>query len=43
MLELLERKQTLTRNQWKIIGTANLGDMLDVFDLFLIGQLVGRG
>ena len=37
MLELLERQKTLTVNQWKIIATANLGDMLDFFDLFLIG------
>lgn len=37
MLERLERQQTLTRNQWKIIATANLGDMLDFFDFFLIG------
>src|SRR2546425_11599570 len=37
MLELLERQKTLTINEWKIIATANLGDMLDFFDLFLIG------
>src|SRR6266436_1377818 len=37
MLELLDRQKTLTANQWKIIGTANLGDMLDFFDFFLIG------
>jgi MFS transporter, putative metabolite:H+ symporter len=37
MLELLERQKKLTRNQWKIIATANLGDMLDFFDFFLIG------
>jgi MFS transporter, putative metabolite:H+ symporter len=37
MLELLERQKTLTVNQWKIIATANLGDMLDFFDFFLIG------
>ncbi len=37
MLELLERQTKLTKNQWKIIATANLGDMLDFFDFFLIG------
>jgi putative MFS transporter len=40
MLELLERQKTLTRNQWKIIATANLGDMLDFFDFFLIGYVL---
>jgi putative MFS transporter len=37
MLEILDRQKTLTANQWKIIATANLGDMLDFFDFFLIG------
>ncbi|HTC19141.1 MAG TPA: MFS transporter [Stellaceae bacterium] len=37
MLELLERQQKLTGNQWKIAGAATLGDMLDFFDFFLIG------
>ena len=27
-------KKKLTANQWKIIATANLGDMLDFFDFF---------
>jgi len=27
-------------NQWKIIATANLGDMLDFFDFFLIGYVL---
>ncbi len=40
MLELLDRQKTLTANQWKIIGTANLGDMLDFFDFFLIGYVL---
>ena len=40
MLELLERQKTLTSNQWKIIATANLGDMLDFFDFFLIGYVL---
>jgi len=34
MLEMLERQKKLTINQWKIIATANLGDMLDFFDFF---------
>src|SRR5579863_9028893 len=40
MLEHLEQQQTLTRNQWRIIATANLGDMLDFFDFFLIGYVL---
>jgi len=40
MLELLDRQKTLTANQWKIIVTANLGDMLDFFDFFLIGYVL---
>jgi hypothetical protein len=34
MLEYLERQKKLTANQWKIIATANVGDMLDFFDFF---------
>ncbi|HZK91000.1 MAG TPA: MFS transporter [Stellaceae bacterium] len=37
MLDLLEKQQKLTANQWKIAGAATLGDMLDFFDFFLIG------
>ena len=37
MLDLLEKQQKLTINQWKIAGAATLGDMLDFFDFFLIG------
>src|SRR5580658_5845378 len=37
MLDLLDRQQKLTANQWKIAGAATLGDMLDFFDFFLIG------
>ncbi|MGA3001575.1 MAG: MFS transporter [Acetobacteraceae bacterium] len=37
MLELLDRQQKLTMNQWKIAIAATLGDMLDFFDFFLIG------
>jgi len=40
MLEHLERQRRLTTNQWKIIATANLGDMLDFFDFFLIGYVL---
>lgn len=40
MLARLEQQKTLTRNQWKIIATANLGDMLDFFDFFLIGYVL---
>jgi putative MFS transporter len=40
MLEVLERQQTLTVNQWKIISAAILGDLLDFFDFFLIGYVL---
>src|SRR5215471_11975345 len=40
MLEQLEQQKKLTANQWKIIATANLGDMLDFFDFFLIGYVL---
>jgi putative MFS transporter len=40
MLERLEGQKSLTLNQWKIIATANLGDMLDFFDFFLIGYVL---
>jgi MFS transporter, putative metabolite:H+ symporter len=40
MLERLEKQEKLTLNQWKIIATANLGDMLDFFDFFLIGYVL---
>jgi putative MFS transporter len=36
MLECLEKQKKLTANKWKIIATANVGDMLDFFDFFLI-------
>ncbi len=39
MLELLERQTQLTGNQWKLIATANLADLLDFFDFFLIGYV----
>ncbi len=34
MIELLERQKKLTANQWKLICTANLADLLDFFDFF---------
>jgi len=40
MLEHLEQQKKLTGNQWRIIATANLGDMLDFFDFFLIGYVL---
>ena len=40
MLERLERQERLTANQWKIIATAGIGDMLDFFDFFLIGYVL---
>src|SRR5437763_1081457 len=41
MLERLEQQKKLTLNQLRIILTANLGDMLDFFDFFLIGYVLG--
>jgi hypothetical protein len=35
-LERLEQQKKLTANQWRIILTTNLGDMLDFFDFFLL-------
>ncbi len=37
MLELLERQQSLTTNQWKIFVACLSSFMLDFFDFFLIG------
>jgi len=37
MLEILDRQQTLTWNQRKIVLAAILGDLLDFFDYYLIG------
>jgi putative MFS transporter len=39
MIELLERQTKLTANQWKLICTANVADLLDFFDFFLIGYV----
>ena len=40
MLQYSERQKKLTANQWKFIATANVGDMLDFFDFFLIGYVL---
>jgi putative MFS transporter len=40
MYAQLDGQKRLTANQWKIIATANLGDMLDFFDFFLIGYVL---
>ncbi len=37
MFEILDRRQSLTRNQKRIVTVAILGDMLEFFDYFLIG------
>src|SRR6266849_4746590 len=39
MIERLEQQERLTSNQWKLICTANLADLLDFFDFFLIGYV----
>src|SRR5258708_14217593 len=39
MIELLEQQKKLTVNQWKLICAANLADLLDFFDFFLIGYV----
>src|SRR5215831_2409289 len=39
MIERLEAQKKLTRNQWKLICTANIADLLDFFDFFLIGYV----
>ena len=36
-MEYLDKQTKLTRNQYRIIGAAMLGDMLEFFDLYLIG------
>src|SRR5437660_164164 len=41
MLEYIERQQTLTGHQLRIVVAAVLGDMLEFFDYFLIGSLLG--
>jgi putative MFS transporter len=40
MLDRLEQQKKLTANQWKLIATANLADLLDFFDFFLIGYVL---
>jgi putative MFS transporter len=39
MIERLEQQTKLTSNQWKLICTANVADLLDFFDFFLIGYV----
>src|SRR5437660_11760167 len=39
MIERLEQQERLTGNQWKLICTANIADLLDFFDFFLIGYV----
>jgi putative MFS transporter len=40
MLELLDRQTRLTRNQYKIITAAVIGDALEFFDYYLIGYVL---
>jgi len=40
MIERLEQQTRLTTNQWKLIVTGNLADLLDFFDFFLIGYVL---
>jgi MFS transporter, putative metabolite:H+ symporter len=40
MLERLEQQKKLTANQWRIILTTDLSEMLDFFDFFLIGYFL---
>ena len=40
MLEQLEQQKRITANQWKLIATTNLADLLDFFDLLLIGYVL---
>jgi putative MFS transporter len=39
MIDRLEQQTKLTSNQWKLICTANIADLLDFFDFFLIGYV----
>jgi hypothetical protein len=40
MLARLEQQKKLTANQWRIILTTDLSEMLDFFDFFLIGYFL---
>src|SRR6185437_1994854 len=40
MIEYLDKQTRLTGNQYRIIGAAVLGDMLEFFDYFLIGYVL---
>src|SRR5437764_7907598 len=39
MIERLEAQKKLTSNQWRLICTATIADLLDFFDFFLIGYV----
>src|SRR5437868_13699778 len=39
MIERLEAQKKLTSNQWKLICTANVADLLDSFAFYLIGYI----
>src|SRR3979411_3145765 len=39
MSERLEQQKKLTANQWKLICTANVADLLDFFDFFLLAYV----
>src|SRR4051812_69560 len=39
MSDRIKKKKTFTANQWKLICTANVADLLDFFDFFLIGYV----
>jgi putative MFS transporter len=41
VLDLLEKQDKLTFNQWKVALAATLGDMLDFFDFYMIGLVLG--
>jgi hypothetical protein len=40
MQELLDRTTRLTRNQWKIVSAAAIGDALEFFDYYLISYVL---
>jgi putative MFS transporter len=40
MLDHLDRQTRLTRNQWKIVTAAAIGDALEFFDYYLIGYVL---
>jgi putative MFS transporter len=40
MVEILDRRSSLTGNQIKILAAAIIGDALEFFDYFLIGLVL---